>query len=49
MEEEAKARYVDLRARLARMQESLDVLNEKSVQVIAKTCVRTVSPRVFRL
>lgn len=29
MDEDAKARYVDLRTRLARMQESLDVLNEK--------------------
>lgn len=28
-EENAKARYVDLRARLAKMQEGLDVLNNK--------------------
>jgi len=27
--EDAKARYVDLRARLAKMQEGLDVLNDK--------------------
>ena|SRR2546428_93866 len=29
LEEEAKARYVDLRSRLAKTQEGLDVLNEK--------------------
>lgn len=29
MEEEAKARYVDLRSRLAKTQEGLDVLNNK--------------------
>lgn len=28
-EENAKARYVDLRARLARLQESMDILNDK--------------------